>query len=188
MTQAPTRPAGLRADAARNRASILQAARKLIGRHGAEAGMDEIAREAGVAVGTLYRHFPTKHDLVQAIVEELTQHIFALLDHALAGIDDGATAAGALSTLLAGTAEAIGNDRAVKAAITNLGLPEPAEVTERALQGLGRVVAAGHADGSLRADTGVEDLVLILTTIPGDEVPPAARKRWLELMLRALTA
>src|SRR3954452_18565000 len=101
MTQAPVRPAGLRADAVRNRANILEAARKLIGRRGAEAGMDEIAREAGVAVGTLYRHFPTKHDLVQAILEELTQHVFALLDRALAGIDAGAPAAGALGTLLA---------------------------------------------------------------------------------------
>jgi AcrR family transcriptional regulator len=59
----------LRADAARNRARILAAARDQFAAHGSEAGMDEIAAAAGVAVGTLYRHFPTKADLVAAVSE-----------------------------------------------------------------------------------------------------------------------
>ena len=176
----------MRADAVRNRANILRAARELIAQRGPDAGMDEIAQQAGVAVGTLYRHFPTKNDLVRAIVQELTDRIFELLDGAVAQIGAGGTAAAALSSLIERTAEAIGSDRAVKTALTNLGLPEQRAVTERAMAGLGRIVEAGHADGSLRADVRVADLVIILSTIPGgDELPPPARKRWLELMMRA---
>jgi AcrR family transcriptional regulator len=60
--------ATMRADARRNRERILAAAREVFSEHGAEAQMDEIARRAGVGVGTLYRHFPTKDALVGALV------------------------------------------------------------------------------------------------------------------------
>lgn len=60
----------LRADAARNRAKVLEAARAAFGEHGAEAQMEDVARRAGVGVGTVYRHFPTKQALGEALVEE----------------------------------------------------------------------------------------------------------------------
>ena len=60
--------ATMRADARRNRERILAAAREVFGEHGSEAQMDEIARRAGVGVGTLYRHFPTKDALVGELV------------------------------------------------------------------------------------------------------------------------
>ena len=60
--------AGMRADARRNRERILDAARATFSQHGSEAQMDEIARRAGVGVGTLYRHFPTKDVLVGELV------------------------------------------------------------------------------------------------------------------------
>ena len=58
----------MRADARRNRERILDAARATFSEHGSEAQMDEIARRAGVGVGTLYRHFPTKDVLVGELV------------------------------------------------------------------------------------------------------------------------
>jgi AcrR family transcriptional regulator len=58
----------MRADARRNRERILDAARATFSEHGADAQMDEIARRAGVGVGTLYRHFPTKDQLVGELV------------------------------------------------------------------------------------------------------------------------
>ncbi len=59
---------GMRADARRNRERILDAARAIFSEHGSEAQMDEIARRAGVGVGTLYRHFPTKDVLIGELV------------------------------------------------------------------------------------------------------------------------
>jgi AcrR family transcriptional regulator len=61
--------ARMRADARRNRESILAAAREVFSKYGMEAQMDEIARRAGVGVGTLYRHFPTKDELVGELID-----------------------------------------------------------------------------------------------------------------------
>ena len=72
VTKAATKPEGsarpLRADAARNRARILEAAEQVFAEQGAGAGMDDVAAAAGVGVGTLYRHFPTKDALVAAVL------------------------------------------------------------------------------------------------------------------------
>jgi AcrR family transcriptional regulator len=59
-----------RADARRNREAVLEAARERFGADGLEVGMEEIARAAGVGVGTVYRHFPTKDDLIAALVHD----------------------------------------------------------------------------------------------------------------------
>jgi AcrR family transcriptional regulator len=67
-TVGPAGAARMRADARRNRESILAAAREVFARYGADAQMDEIARRAGVGVGTLYRHFPTKDELVAELI------------------------------------------------------------------------------------------------------------------------
>ncbi|HEV3378556.1 MAG TPA: helix-turn-helix domain-containing protein [Thermoleophilaceae bacterium] len=58
----------MRADARRNRDAIVAAAYELFAEYGTEAQMDEIARRAGVGVGTLYRHFPAKEDLLDAVI------------------------------------------------------------------------------------------------------------------------
>jgi AcrR family transcriptional regulator len=65
---APIGAAQMRADARRNRERILAAAREVFSTDGADAQMDEIARRAGVGVGTLYRHFPTKPQLVGELI------------------------------------------------------------------------------------------------------------------------
>jgi AcrR family transcriptional regulator len=67
--EAPVRP--LRADAARNRARVLDAARTAFAESGLDVGVEEIARRAGVGKGTLYRRFPTKEALVRAIFEDI---------------------------------------------------------------------------------------------------------------------
>jgi AcrR family transcriptional regulator len=65
MTQAPTKP--LRADAARNRTKLIDVATQMFTAHGADVSLEDIAREAEVGIGTLYRHFPTRCDLVLAV-------------------------------------------------------------------------------------------------------------------------
>jgi AcrR family transcriptional regulator len=61
----------LRADARRNRAKVLAAARTVFSEQGVDAQMDDVARRADVGVGTVYRHFPTKDALLTALSEEL---------------------------------------------------------------------------------------------------------------------
>jgi AcrR family transcriptional regulator len=70
-------PKRLRADAVRNRAKVLDAARAAFAEHGAEAQMEDVARRAGVGIGTVYRHFPTKHALAAALVEEKFDRVIA---------------------------------------------------------------------------------------------------------------
>ena len=60
----------LRKDAARNRALLLDAAREVFAERGLEASLDDIARHAGLGVGTAYRHFSNKYELAQAIFAE----------------------------------------------------------------------------------------------------------------------
>ena len=82
---------GQRADARRNRAKVLVSAQKLFAEQGLDAQIDEIARDAGVGVGTVYRHFPTKEDLLQALADERFVGLAQAADAALeAGeIEDG---------------------------------------------------------------------------------------------------
>lgn len=68
-------PKTQRADARRNREAVVKAARERFSREGTAAQIDDIARDAGVGVGTVYRHFPTKEDLVEALVEARFAHI-----------------------------------------------------------------------------------------------------------------
>src|SRR5215208_650624 len=63
-------PRALRADAERNRQRILDAARQVFANEGLGVGVDAVARAAGVGVGTLYRRFPTKQDLLAAVIED----------------------------------------------------------------------------------------------------------------------
>jgi AcrR family transcriptional regulator len=78
--EAPVRP--LRADAARNRARVLDAARAAFAEGGLDVGVEEIARRAGVGKGTLYRRFPTKEALVRAIFDDILEEIDRLVQEA----------------------------------------------------------------------------------------------------------
>jgi AcrR family transcriptional regulator len=79
---ATTRP--MRADARRNHGRLLDAARTAFTEHGTEASLEDIARRSGVGIGTLYRHFPTRDALLEALLrerfDELTAHARQLLD------------------------------------------------------------------------------------------------------------
>src|SRR5579884_266131 len=72
----------LRADAERNRQRILRAAAEVFTTRGLQTSLDEVARHAGVGVGTVYRRFPDKDALVEALFEERIQQIIGLADAA----------------------------------------------------------------------------------------------------------
>jgi AcrR family transcriptional regulator len=68
----------MRADARRNRDRLLAAARAAFTEHGADAPLDDIARQAGVGIGTLYRHFPTRLALQEAVYRDQVENLCAL--------------------------------------------------------------------------------------------------------------
>ncbi|TDV47152.1 TetR/AcrR family transcriptional regulator [Actinophytocola oryzae] len=175
----------MRADAIRNRAAIVAAAREMIVAGGADAGMDDIAARAGVAVGTLYRHFPTKGDLVGAIMAELGGEISAMLDAAISRVESGAvTAHEEIAGLLRRIVVDMAADRVLRDAAGTL----PPGVEHHAAEVLARLVAGARAEGALRPDVTAEDLTLLLATAPDETVAEAARARWVTLALRALSA
>jgi AcrR family transcriptional regulator len=67
----------MRADARRNRDKIVQAAQEVFAERGAEGSLDEVARRAGVGPGTLYRHFPTREDLIDALMCDWATRVVA---------------------------------------------------------------------------------------------------------------
>ncbi|WP_158879737.1 TetR/AcrR family transcriptional regulator [Amycolatopsis anabasis] len=172
-----------RADSIRNRAEILRAARALLAADGPAAGMDEIAREAGVAVGTLYRHFPTKTDLVGAIMAELAAEVVGELDAALARITGGGRAWDEIAALLHRVVVDSDDDRALREAATNLGAYSD-ELELRAREAVSAMVTAGHREGTVAPEVTADDLALLMKTQP----PAADRRRWAELALRAIAA
>jgi AcrR family transcriptional regulator len=82
---APTRP--LRADARRNREAVVAAARAVFAEQGREAQMDDVARRAKVGVGTVYRHFPTKEALIEALAVDSFARLTAIAREALDATD-----------------------------------------------------------------------------------------------------
>jgi AcrR family transcriptional regulator len=184
MTQARAQ----RVDAVRNRTKILDAAREQITLHGAAAAMDEIAAAAGVGVGTLYRHFPTKTDLVEAVIAEFVGRVADDAESSWARVQAGASSAhtevvGFLSRVM----ETSATNHAVKAAADALGADHGHKAVEvRVTEALARLIGAGQSSGDIHPDVTVADIYLLLSAAPTDQ-PPAARARWLTLILPGLT-
>ncbi len=146
----------LRADAARNRARVLEAALEAFAAKGLSVPIDDIARLAGVGAGTVYRHFPAKEDLVLAVIADQMQRIieggYALLEAGEPGE--------ALFTFLRA---------AVEWSATNRGLVDTlaasdVEVKPEAqfLELLGELLSAAHEAGTVRKDVGVADVKALM--------------------------
>ena len=106
----------LRADARRNRERILQSARAAFAESGADAQIDDVARHAGVGVGTVYRHFPTK----QALLTELVRQTFRLFtERARAALEAGGEPFALIEGLLRRIAETAAGDAGVQYALAS---------------------------------------------------------------------
>lgn len=178
----------LRADALRNREAIVAAARELVIGHGPGIGMDEIATAAGVAVGTLYRHFPTKQDLIEGIVAELAEVIGASLDAALTRVGNGTSSAiDELVALLRSVVIDMRQERLLRYAIAGVAEEPLREIQARGRAAVEQLVALAHRSGALYPDTTPDDVILLLATAHVDAMPEPDQLRWLTLARRALT-
>src|SRR5215469_3672548 len=79
--QAPLPARQIRADALRNRERILEVAKQAFTRSGAGASLDDIARQAGIGPGTLYRHFPTRDALIEGVYRSEVEKLAAAEQH-----------------------------------------------------------------------------------------------------------
>src|SRR3954454_7032408 len=104
-----------RADARRNRERVVEAARRCMARDGLNAGIEDIARTAGVGVGTVYRHFPNKDELVDALAEERFERLRDLANEALAMEDPWE----AFETFVRASARIQTDDRALSEVLTS---------------------------------------------------------------------
>ncbi len=174
----------LRCDAARNRDRILDAARATFNEEGLDAGMDVIAQRAHVGVGTIYRRFPSKEDLIAAVLDEILVSIRDLVAeaHAHDSVAEGfgfyLTAMGQLQVDHIGFLPRLWSD--VDDEVRR-------EITELALDLLARAQAAGV----VRSDVVYADVLSILWSLRGiidrtAAVSPDAWKRYLELVSQSL--
>lgn len=181
MSESRVRP--LRADAVRNRSNILEAARRQITALGPDVGMDEIAGAAGVAVGTLYRHFPTKTDLVAAVISEFVGQVADLAESAKSRVDQGRPAFDELAGLLRDIVQAAATNHAVKVAAGVLNADvDDSEGVQKAHKAFQALIAAAQADRTIKADLTIDDLYLLMSNAPADQ-PPAVLVRWVDLIL-----
>jgi AcrR family transcriptional regulator len=156
----------LRADAARNREALIAAAREVFGERGLDAPLDEIARRAGVGNATLYRHFPTRQELVDAVfTEQMAEYADAVKD-ALADPDPWTGFRGYVSRILRLQAD---NRGLADVLVTSSTDPdgELEQLRQRAYVGAVALIAKAKSAGRLRADFVTQDLVLFLMANAG---------------------
>jgi AcrR family transcriptional regulator len=186
---APERP--LRADAERNRTRLLDAARELFADRGLEVSMDEIAHHAGVGVGTAYRRFGSRDELIGALFEARMEEYVALAEQALGEPDAWRALTGFLERSLGMQAA----DRGLKELLLSHGhaLRRVEGVRERILPVVDRLVDRAHAAGALRADVTGRDLPLVSLMVSSvaefaHDADPELWRRYLALILDGLRA
>jgi AcrR family transcriptional regulator len=184
-----TKPPVLRADARRNRERVLAAAREQFAEHGLEVQMEQIARGAGVGVGTVYRHFPAKKDLLQALADE---RFAGFAEKARAGLEDP-DAWNGFSELMRESARVTAEDRALSEAMDQMpDLCTASAKRVRLLELSSELIERAKASGAMRADFSADDIPSLMrglarATAPHESGPPGMSwERYLEIMLAGL--
>ena len=174
----------LRADARRNRERILRAARAVFAEKGREAQVDDVARRAKVGVGTVYRHFPTKEALLEALALEQFERITGWARDALAEED----AWKAFEAMIWRGAELQASDRALMEAVADA-KSRVARDAHELHACTEELLARARAAGVARADATAEDVQLMMCGLGSVmQRPGEIWRRYLELMLDGLRA
>ena len=184
-----TRPSErpLRADARRNRERILEAARAVFARQGGEAQIDDIARAAGVGVGTVYRHFPHKDALLGELVAQKFRGLADNAERALEVEDPWEAFAGLLRT----NAHVCAGDVGVQEALSRgpgaweFAGPE----IDRLRDVTSKLIRRGQQAGVMRPDLVVDDIPMLMAGLSATmAVPGYDWRRHLEIVLSGLRA
>lgn len=188
----PAQPRRMRADALRNRERLIDAARDALIEQGANAPLDDIARRAGVGIGTLYRRFPERTALLRQVALDLLRRSAHEGSTALADEPDAFSALArymhrALDLRIAA---------AMPVVVAQLEMDQDAELIaarRASVEPLDQIIAGAHADGSLRPDVASGDIGLVLVRLtrplPGPfppEVNERLAHRHLDLVLAGL--
>jgi AcrR family transcriptional regulator len=161
LENAPTRRP--RADAVRNRARIVETASEVFAARGSDASLEEIARGAGVGIGTLYRHFPTRDDLLEAVFHDRIDELQALAEELLQSPEPGA----ALATWLRAQLEQASACRglAAEAMLTMLADRDEPSACESMRVAGAALLARAQAAGDVRPGVDIDDLVRMVQAV-----------------------
>jgi AcrR family transcriptional regulator len=150
-----------RADAIRNRERVLEAAKAVFSAGGPEASLEAVARTAGVGIGTLYRHFPTRETLFEAVYRREVQQLSELAEQ----LKSEADPVDALRRWLRSNVEFVATKKGMSAALA-LAVQSSSELTafsfERLTKAVGALLDRAVAAGEIRADISPEDLLRAL--------------------------
>jgi AcrR family transcriptional regulator len=174
----------LRRDAAENREHLLAAAAIVFAERGLDAGVEEIARAAGVGIGTLYRRFPNKEALIAELVQDVLEKMSMLADEATAR-----PAGSGLEFFLESSSSYQAENRGCLPRLWNTA------ADNEALQGVRRKIAAllddAQRNGRVRSDLTSTDLTMIMWSIRGviettRDVAPDAWRRQLAILIAGI--
>ncbi len=181
----------LRADAQRNRAKILEAAEAVLANEGLAAPIDDIARRAGVGIGTVYRHFPTKEALFEAIFVAWVQR---LVDEARMRLDTDDPGRAFFDELDSWLDHSV-RHRAVAEGLAATGVDvkaATADLKQELRDAVGQLLVRAQAAGAVRDDVEIGDVMLLLsgacTALNQADLERAARTRTFHLMCDGLRA
>jgi AcrR family transcriptional regulator len=178
-----------RRDAERNREAILAAAREAFAESGVVVGVDEIARRAGVGPATLYRHFPSKSDLVDAVLEERAVALCEVVQKSA----DVSDPAGALRDLFHRVVDDQMRDRSFRDLLAWADVESVREVPALRKLGelIGEIVERARSAGALREDAALEDVLLLqmafeCVSASAGEAAPRAMHRLADVVVDGL--
>jgi AcrR family transcriptional regulator len=179
-----------RTDARRNRERVLAAAEAVFAESGLKAPVEEVARRAGVGVGTVCRNFPTKQALVEAVVGAMYETLLVDAEAALADPDP----AHAFERFVMALPAFQARHRALADQMANENtLPTADGPREKLLRAVSELVARAQAAGAIRSDIGPGDVSMLFsgvahaTAVAGD-LQPVLRERYVRIILDGLRA
>lgn len=171
----------LRADAERNRAALLQAAREIFGEHGLDASLDEIARRAGVGNATLYRRFPTRRDLIAEVFAGQMTTWAHLAEEALADPDPWHGFVAYVTNIC----EIQATDRGLSDLLVNTTFDDDerlAGLLAAAQRGTAEVIRRAQEAGALRPDLTRLDIRMLMMANAGVAVRSPDPQAWRRLL------